>query len=75
MCLRAGGGDIDEFTGTCPQPGRRSGVQYDEIYQCRRVTASASDTEKQSPTLDKYSDATRVDRVLSALAVQKVRSV
>jgi len=53
----------------------RTGVQYDQIYQCRRVTASAGDTEKQSATLDKYSDTTRVDRVLSALAVQNVRSV
>jgi len=28
-------------------------VRYDEIYQRRRVTAGSSDTEKQSPTLDK----------------------
>jgi len=50
---------------------RQTSVQYDEIYQCRRVTAGASDTEKQSPTLDKCAATrSRIER-----AVQTGRSV
>jgi len=43
-------GNIDELgVGTT----RRTGVQYDGIYQCRSLAAGASDTEKQSATLVK----------------------
>jgi len=35
------------------RPVWQASVRYDEIYQRRRVTAGTSDTEKQSPTLDK----------------------
>jgi len=45
---------------------QQTSVQYDEIYQCRRPTAGASDTEKQSATLDKRAGIER--------AVQTARS-
>ena len=45
------------------QCGGRASVRCDEIYQLRGVTAGAGDTEKQSPTLDKYSDDASRSRI------------
>ena len=41
----------------------RASVRCDEIYQRRGVTAGAGDTERQSPTLDKYSDDASRSRI------------
>ena len=48
--VRAPVSNIDELGVGARRP---TGVQYDGIYQCRRLAAGATDTEKQSATLVK----------------------